>query len=182
MGGGGLLLQGCHCAYICCCCCCFFYSASHDGGQGCVRVCVCGRARAQRAQPGCLLEIEIAAWLTYADVRRRRSIKKERIKASQQANAPPELPLKVFLPANHPPLPLPPRMPSRVGGCVCGYPAFRCSLLLAAAAARCSMLSALIAAAAGWHWCGGVLFVLPHTHTHAHTWPTSAHSPSTDYI
>lgn len=69
-----------------------------------------------------------------------RSIKKERIKASQQANAPPELPLKVS-----------------VGGwVVCGYPSL---------AAPCSLLDALCSSCSYVCVCAvyAVLFVLTHT-------------------
>jgi len=141
---------------------------SHDGDRtesSLPFACVCVW-RERRA--GCLLEIAIVAWLTHTHTHTRtlaartcscRSIKKERIKASQQANAPPELPLKVF-----------------VGGwVVCGYPSLAapCWLL----AARCSLLLLVVCVSVS---CA-VLFVLTHTHSHtlAHS---SAHSATADYI
>lgn len=173
----------------------------------CMRVCVWqSKSKSAESAPlWCLLEIEIAAWLTYTQTaasaltqrwRRRwqhrhghehgtcdvgvgRSIKKERIKASQQANAPPELPLKVFGVICSPYTDIHTHTESgRLGAqgrmcCGCGYPA--AAVVVAAAASalclplgghgRCCCCCCCCSCCPCW-WCA--FCSATHTHTHAH--------------
>lgn len=65
--------------------------------------------------------------------------------------------------------------------CGCGYPA--AAAAAAAVAALCSVSRWVDVALVLVVLAGGVLFVLPHTHTHMSVQgPTSAHSPRADYI
>lgn len=82
-----------HCSYSCC----YVMMAASKCMYGCLCMGVC--VSEERALLGCLLgdwDCGLAYLRSNSSVDVGRSIKKERIKASQQANAPPELPLKVF--------------------------------------------------------------------------------------
>lgn len=127
-----------------------------------VRLCVC----AESAEPGVYWRLRL--WLglpTHTGTRTQApaaaSIKKERIKASQQANAPPELPLKVSVPVAK-------SGQRRVGGAGAGAGAvipsplrFVVAVVAATLAARCSMLSAF-SLLSRWYMC----FLSSHTHQH----------------